>query len=302
MKKLKDDGFSLIELIIVVIITIILAQIGWGAFNRYSRRAKSFAAKTALQTIKKECEANTNLNTSDSFNDLSLDSYSLDAGVGNNCFGNSDGLIVANPMNKDLLPIWKYEPIEGTITCTYEGKDKSFTLQCSGQKSSDLKPWEKVSCDGNDIVVARYSVGRDGIVPDGSQTNQGRDTFMKGGGDFGHLVKTPNQDKRHPAYDGGKDKIRFYIGVFKKEEYLKLNESQTLDKKIFRTQDELVDYYSEFFEPPGPIDENLPPFMKRMRDNQPKNATEFVSQRIEGGLFDRAARDLGHKGKNYFCD
>ena len=280
----------------------ILAQIGWGSFNRYSRRVKSLAAKTALRNIQKECEGNKSLNTSDKFTDINLNNYSLDSGFGNNCSGNSDGFIVANPINKDLLPIWKYEPVEGTITCTYKGKDKSFTLLCEGQKSSDIKPWENVSCDGNDIVVARYSIGRNGYVPDGSYTNGGRDAFMKGGGDFSHLVKTPNQDKTHPAYDKENDKNRFMIGVFKKEKYLKLSESETLDKKIFRTEEELVDYYSKVFEPPGPINENLPPFMKRMLENQPKNAKEFVDQRIKGGLFKDAARDLGYKGENYFCD
>ena len=77
MKKFKDDGFSLIELIIVVIITIILAQIGWGAFNRYSRRAKSFAAKTALQTIKKECESNYAYSLPLFYEDKRLQKYSI---------------------------------------------------------------------------------------------------------------------------------------------------------------------------------------------------------------------------------
>ena len=164
----KENGFSLLELIVVLIISLILAQIGWGFFNRYSRRVKSLAAKTALENIQKECEVNKSLNTSDKFTDLSLNSYSLDAGIDNSCSGNSDGFIVANPINKDLLPIWQYEIGEGTITCTYKGQVKSFTLLCTGQKSSDLKPWENVSCDKNNIVVARYSVGRDRRVPDGS--------------------------------------------------------------------------------------------------------------------------------------
>ena len=300
MSKFKDDGFSLIELVIVVIITIILAQIGWGSFNRYSRRVKSFAAKTALQTIKKECESNRNLNTSDSYNDLSLNSYSVDSGSGNNCSGNSEGFIVAIPTNKDLLPIWKYQPLEGTITCKYEGKDKSFTLQCSGQKSSDLKPWENVSCDKNNIVVARYTIGRDGRVPDGSYENP-ENRYMQGGGDFYHHFQTPNQDRTHRSYDKDKGKMNWMIGVFRKEDYLKLDKSNQPDKKIFRTQDELVDYVSKWYEPPS-INEDLPPSIKRMLENQPKTANEYVAQRIEGGLFDRAARDLGYLGKNYFCD
>ena len=54
----KENGFSLIELIVVLIITAILAQQGFAAFNRYLRRTRAFAAKTALRNIKKECETN----------------------------------------------------------------------------------------------------------------------------------------------------------------------------------------------------------------------------------------------------
>ena len=43
----------LVELIVVLIITAILAQLGFIAFNRYLRRTKAFAAKT-LPNIKKE--------------------------------------------------------------------------------------------------------------------------------------------------------------------------------------------------------------------------------------------------------
>ena len=42
------------ELIVVLIITAILSQIGFIAFNRYLRRTRAFAAKTALFNIKKE--------------------------------------------------------------------------------------------------------------------------------------------------------------------------------------------------------------------------------------------------------
>ena len=293
MHKFKDDGFSLIELIIVLIITLILTQIGWTSFNRYSRRVKSFAAKTALKNIQKECEANSKLNTSNKFTNIPINSYSLDSGTLKNCSGNSAGFIVANPINKDLLPIWKYEIAEGTITCTYKGKDKTFTLKCLGQKSSDKKPWENVSCDGNNIVIARYTIDREGRVPSRY--------IMQGGGSLGHHMRMPNQDKSLRGYDKDRDKINFMIGVFLKKDYLELDDSKQPYKKILRTEEELVDYVSKWYEP-QPIDTDMPPFIREMLENQPRDAEEFVSRTIKGGIFDRAARDLGHKGKNYFCD
>ena len=57
----KENGFSLVELIVVLIITAILAQLGFTAFNRYLRRTRALAAKTALLNIKKECESNNKL-------------------------------------------------------------------------------------------------------------------------------------------------------------------------------------------------------------------------------------------------
>ena len=57
----KENGCSLIELIVVLIVTAILAQLGFTAFNRYLRRTRALASKTALLNIKKECESNNNL-------------------------------------------------------------------------------------------------------------------------------------------------------------------------------------------------------------------------------------------------
>ena len=50
----------------------------------------------------------------------------LDSGVNNNCAGNSDGFIVANPLKSDYLPVWRLDPQKGTIAFSGEsilGKD-----------------------------------------------------------------------------------------------------------------------------------------------------------------------------------
>ena len=76
----KEQGFSLIELIIVLIITGILSQIGFTAFNRYVRRTRAFAAKTALLNIKKECESNSDIKAAEEFTALTPAGYSLFSG------------------------------------------------------------------------------------------------------------------------------------------------------------------------------------------------------------------------------
>ena len=75
--NIQKQGFSLIELIVVLIITAILAQIGFVAFNKYLRRTRAFAAKTALLNIKKECESNSDLNSAEEFTALAPKGYSL---------------------------------------------------------------------------------------------------------------------------------------------------------------------------------------------------------------------------------
>jgi len=130
MKK-DEKGFSLIELIVVLIITAILSQLGLVSFNRYTRKTKAFAAKTALKNIQKECDVNTALNASDKFTSLPIDGYYLDSGVNNSCAGNSDGFIVANPLKNDYLPVWKLNPQKGTITCSYNSSENSFFIECN---------------------------------------------------------------------------------------------------------------------------------------------------------------------------
>ena len=104
----KENGFSLVELIVVLIITAILSQVGFVAFNRYLRRTRAFAAKTALINIKKECESNNNLELVEKFTALTPAGYSLFSGTLGECNGNN-GLIVARPNNPDSLPEYQYD-------------------------------------------------------------------------------------------------------------------------------------------------------------------------------------------------
>ena len=55
-----SEGFSLIELVVVVSVLSILAAIGIPSFNCFQKRAKAAAALTTLQQIKKEFIINKN--------------------------------------------------------------------------------------------------------------------------------------------------------------------------------------------------------------------------------------------------
>ena len=101
----KENGFSLVELIVVLIITAILAQLGFTAFNRYARRTRAFAAKTALKNIQRECESNRDLEAPETFTLLPIRGYSIATRDTNSCYGqSSDGKVAAIADNQNEIP------------------------------------------------------------------------------------------------------------------------------------------------------------------------------------------------------
>ena len=76
MKK-DARGFSLIEVVIVLIITSIICSLGYIGYNRYVRKTRAFAARTALKNIKSECTSNSELGLQEKFSLLDLNSYSI---------------------------------------------------------------------------------------------------------------------------------------------------------------------------------------------------------------------------------
>ena len=124
----KDNGFSLIELIIVLIIAAILAQIGLVSFNRLNIKAKAFAARTALLNIKRECEVNRDLDTTTNFTLVDLDSYSIETSNSNSCLGRSDNkLVVLKPDIQENFPFYYYDFANDEIGCEINEIELNFT-------------------------------------------------------------------------------------------------------------------------------------------------------------------------------
>ena len=117
MKKSKIQAFSLIELIVVLVIAAILSQIGFVTFNRYKRRARAFAAKTAINNIRKECQSNKALNVEEIFTSTIINGYKIKTQNINNCNGDtSTGKVSVVPNNVDEGPSYFYEHLTGLIT------------------------------------------------------------------------------------------------------------------------------------------------------------------------------------------
>ena len=120
------------ELIVVIIIMAILSQIGLVSWNRYTRRARAFAAQTAIRNIKTECEANRDLGVAQTYTPLIFNGYSIQAQNSNSCLGESgSGVIAAIPNNQDEYPAYFYNFEEGTIGCNYSSTRDNLFPECN---------------------------------------------------------------------------------------------------------------------------------------------------------------------------
>ena len=286
----KEKGFTLIELIVVLIITAILAQLGFTAFNRYARRTRAFAAKTALKNIQRECESNRDLEVQETFTLLPIKGYSIATRDTNSCYGqSSDGKIAAIADNQDEIPNYFYDFLLGQISCSFSGTNNIFE-SCSknniNSTNTIVNSWENLTCENNNLVVARYTMNRNGTSP--TQNN-----MMRFGGRFSHSYEMPNQNQRTDGYSHHQD--TWMIGIFEQEKYNKKSEVDQPDKKILRNKDELIDYVSKWFEPPVKPSDNAPFFERQLYESAPKTAEDYVNQNMS-----IMERDAG--GEKFFCD
>ena len=165
MKQLKnlkkeEEGFTLVELIVVCVIMAILAQIGLVSFNRYTRRTRAFAARTALRNIKSECEMNRDLGMDAIFTPLTPRGYSLQSRNTNSCLGQAgSGLVSAIPDNPDEYPSYFYDFGEGNISCKYSSTTDDLFNECKPNNTSQKKEIVKITPKVSKVNCSREQSG-----------------------------------------------------------------------------------------------------------------------------------------------
>ena len=132
IKNKVNNGFTLIELIVVIGTLSILSSITLFYFNGLNRRGREVAAQNALLNIKKECENNYMYSLPLFYEDIRLQKYSIISDGQNSCYGDSiAGLVSAVPEEKDLSPYYYYNFNDGELSCAYNNKEKLPISECN---------------------------------------------------------------------------------------------------------------------------------------------------------------------------
>jgi prepilin-type N-terminal cleavage/methylation domain-containing protein len=157
IKNKVNNGFTLIELIVVIGTLSILSTITLSYFNGLNRRGREVAAQNALLNIKKECENNYMYSLPLFYEDIRLQKYSIISNGQNSCYGDSiTGLVSAVPEEKDLSPYYYYNFNDGELSCSYQNGEKLSISECNSNnldKSSD-NAYQNV--DENNDPTERY--------------------------------------------------------------------------------------------------------------------------------------------------
>tara|TARA_B000000609_G_scaffold66564_1_gene49677 strand:+ start:403 stop:888 length:486 start_codon:yes stop_codon:yes gene_type:complete len=131
-KKPGQDGFSLIELVVVVAVLAVLSAIAIPSFTNISGKARATAAANTLATIAKECAAKIadtgsgthNVPNLAGYNKLAAQGFFIDntkVAAGTTATCNDDAVISFVSDDTSLYPTFNYNTATGAKTCTASG-------------------------------------------------------------------------------------------------------------------------------------------------------------------------------------
>ena len=137
--KEGEEGFGVIEVVIVSVLISILAGVGIPAFNCVRRRAISQAAQTTIQQIKDECESNY-IYGIDEFTATNPSQYQITSSGSNSC---SAGTISLVPTDTTKYPTYLYKFNESELSYNFKGQTGTSFVACNklicGEESSENK-------------------------------------------------------------------------------------------------------------------------------------------------------------------
>ena len=218
--KKRIDGFSLIELVVVLGVLAILSAVAIPNFICFQRKAKATAALTSAINIQKECEISGSLNGEDisSFQPVNLSGYkALNSSSSEKVpCGNSSITLEPDTNNANLLPTFIYSLTSKELTFSFKGiTGKNFNtclgLICSNNSS------QIASNRAN--VLASIEQNSD-VVIDGSYSERGCSAYV--------LVKGPSWKEA----EENANKLNGHLATVKDVEENKFIESIANNEKL----------------------------------------------------------------------
>ena len=135
-ERKNKDGFSLIELVVVVSVLSILSAIAIPSFICFPKKARAAAALENLKQIKSECALKEAESKPEIFTSSALDGYTIQTSGSNSCVG-SNGLIKMVPQDLESYPVFNLSTTNGEISYTYRGVSGSNLKECLDLICSD---------------------------------------------------------------------------------------------------------------------------------------------------------------------
>ena len=135
LRKKGEEGFTLLELVVVVAVLAVLSAIAIPYFTCIPREAKASAAIAAMKQIQKECITKTLSQQTEVYSPLNLKGYQIQSDGSNGCYGNvSTGIVSAIPDDTNLYPTFnlEYNTSGGELSYSFKGQTGSNFKECIG--------------------------------------------------------------------------------------------------------------------------------------------------------------------------
>ena len=141
LKKLlvqrESEGFSLVELVVVIAVLSTLSAVAIPAFLCVTTRARAAAALATMKQIQKECIVKESFNQQEIFSENNLQGYQIST---NSCEGTGgDGLIRAIPSDLKVLPTFILASQTNEISYNFKGKKGTDLNECLSLICFDTK-------------------------------------------------------------------------------------------------------------------------------------------------------------------
>ena len=148
----KKNGFSAIELTIIIAVLSIIGALGIPAFNCTRRMAISTAAQEAIRQIKEECETNF-IYGIDKFTSSNPDKYQISASGSNSCSG---GTVILTPEDTNLYPTYLYKFADSELSYNFKGQTGTSFVACNKLICGESKESPKIDLNQPFVVKDSY--------------------------------------------------------------------------------------------------------------------------------------------------